>query len=1061
MSTESAESTPNAAQAQIWTLPASRGQERLWLAAEADGTTAPYAEPFGYHVAARLTADQLSEAVAHLVMRHDALRTGLQWTDDGLSQQVHAAVRPEVRELSCAGTEEFAEALRSAAAEPFDLFQPPLVRVLHAEIAVDQTLFGFVFHHSICDGWSVELFLRDLMLLLDGGVLDAAPGGYAAWSQEERNWLGTAEAERDRAYWRERLQGGAAPLRLGRCDRQPSHRGAVHRFAVPAPVVHQLVKQNAASPFSIMLAAFGALLHRYSLNERVSIAVPIAGRGTADAERVFGYLSNTIVALEEYPEGITFRTAVASAFQHVADGIEHGRLPYQELVDLSGVREEGSVSLYQAMFGPQNTLVDTTHRLGSQPLTRLAVHNGAAKCDLTLLVAQVADHFDFELEYDTALFDNPWAERMAAAYVQLLTSAAQDPDTPVDELALLTAEEMAVAFAERADTARYLDGAPPHVDVEAQTRRTPEAVAVRWANGRLTYRQLDHRANAFAARIARSGIAPGSRIAIRLDRGPDLICAVLGILKAGAAFVPLDPKFPLARVQGICTDAAVSAIVADASEAAELTAIAPVLLPDDEELETTPGVRVRPSDLAWIYYTSGSTGTPKGVVIDHRCQAARLAWFRETYPMGPGDAVLFKTPLAFDISVWEIFLPLLSGSEVLIAEPGREADPDYLSSVLRTEPVALVHFVPVALEAYLGEAEAVTYPRLRWVVASGEAVPTSLHRRARDHFGVPVHIHYGQTETAEVTVWDGSEDPDDQGSAAATLLGREIGVYSMRVVDRASQPVPTDVPGELCVSGPGGVSWGYLNRPAVTADKFMPHPGNPGERLYRSGDVVRRLDSGVFEFLGRADHQIKVRGVRVEPGEIENVLGTHPDVAGCVVLARKASDGNVRLVAYVVAGDNGPSSGELADYARQRLPWYMVPGAFVLLPDFPRTTSGKIARESLPEPDRRALAPAPETEGPIGPVETAIAAEWSRVLGVQHLGRQDDFFRVGGSSLSLVRVLGAVGKRFGITLRAGQFISRPTIAALAETVRDGIEILVDGLTDEEAVTMLEALRAHD
>ncbi|MGW0532086.1 non-ribosomal peptide synthetase [Streptomyces sp. NPDC003032] len=1058
MNTEIAEPTPNVAHAEIRTLPASSGQERLWLTAEADGTTAPYAAPFGYHVAARLTATRLEEAMEYLTARHDALRTGLFWTGDGLVQQVHATVRPDVRELSCASTEEFVEALRSAAEEPFDLSQPPLVRALHAEIAPDETVFGFVFHHSICDSWSLELFLRDLTSVLDGGIPDTAPGDHAAWSLDERSWLGTAEAERDRAYWRERLKDGAAPLRLGRHDRNPTRRGAAHRFEVPAAVVNRLVKQTAASPFSITLAAFGVLLHRYSLNERVSIGLPLAGRGTADAERTFGYLSNTVVVLEEYTEGTTFRTAVASAFQHVADGLEHGRLPFQELVQLSGVRQEGAVPLYQAMFGPQNTPVETTPTIGGRPLTRLAVHNGTAKCELTLLVERVADRFDFELEYDTALFDPAWAERLAAAYVQLVTAASQDPDTPVDELPLLTAEEMAAAFAERVDADSYLDEEPVHVDIEAQARRTPDAIAVRWAGGRLTYRQLDQRANALAARITRSGIAPGSRIGIRLDRGPDLISAVLGTLKAGAAFVPLDPKFPVARVQAICADAAVSAIVADASEAAELAAVAPVLVPDDDATETAPGARVRPDDLACIYYTSGSTGTPKGVVISHRGMGSRMAYFRDAYPVRAGEAALFKTPLVFDISVWEFLLPLFAGGEVLVAEPGREADPDYLSSVLRTEPVVLVHFVPVALETYLGAAEVAAYPRLRWVIASGEAVSTSLLRRAQDHFGAPVHIQYGQTETAEVTVWDGS---DDQSPAAATLLGREVGVYSMRVVDRALQPVPTDVPGELCVSGPGGVAWGYQNRPTVTAERFVPHPGNPGERLYRSGDVVRRLDSGLFEFLGRVDHQIKIQGCRVEPGEIENVLCAHPAVTGCVVLARKSSDGNVQLIAYVVAGDSTPSPSDLADFARQRLPWYMVPGAFVVLPDFPRTTSGKIARESLPEPDRQAFSLEAGIEGPIGPVETEIAAEWSRVLGVHEIGRHDDFFAVGGTSLSLVRVLGAVGKRFGITMRASRFSTRPTIAALAEAVRDGIETLVSDLTEEETLHMLEALRAHD
>ncbi|MGW1204587.1 non-ribosomal peptide synthetase [Streptomyces cyaneofuscatus] len=1058
MNTEIAEPAESAAHPVVRTLPASSGQERLWLTAEADGTTAPYAAPFAYRVEAELTAADLGKAVTRLTERHDVLRTGLRWTGEGLSQEVYAAVVPEVRELPCTSAQEFVDALRTAAAEPFDLSRPPLVRTYHARTAPDETLFGFVFHHSVCDSWSLELFLRDLTLVIDGGLPDTAAGGHAEWSEGERSWLGSAEADRDRAYWRERLQGGAPPLRLGRQDRKASRRGDVHRFAVPAPVVHRIVKETGASPFSIMLAAFGALLHRYSLNERISIGLPLAQRGTAEAERTFGYLSNTVVALEEYTEETTFRAAVASAFRHVAGGLEHGRLPLQELVRLPGVRQEGTASLYQAMFGPQNTLPAGARTIGGQPLTGLPVHNGTAKNELTLLVDQGADRFDCELEYDTALFDRAWAERLAKAYERLLASAARDPDTPVGELALLTAEEMAAAFTERADAESRPDGNPVHEDIRAQAGRTPDAVAVRWADGHLTYRELDERANAFAARAVDRGITPGSRIAVRLDRGPDLICAALGILKAGAAFVPVDPKFPLARVEGICADAEVSAIVAEAHEAGELAAVAPVLVLDGAGAPAGPAVPVGPSDLACVYYTSGSTGSPKGVLIDHRDMASRMAYFRESYPVGPGEAALFKTPLIFDISVWEFLLPLFAGGQVLIAEPGRESDPGHLSAVLRTEPVVLVHFVPVALETYLGAVEAGPYPWLRWVIASGEAVSTSLFRRAREHFGTAVHVQYGQTETAEVTVWDGSDDP---GPAAATLLGREVGVYSMRVVDRVLQPVPTDVPGELCVSGRGGVSWGYQKRAAVTAERFVPHPGDPGARMYRSGDVVRRLDSGLYEFLGRADQQVKIQGCRVEPGEIENVLCGHPDVSACVVLARRSADGSVRLIAYVVPGEGTPAPDDLADFAGQHLPWYMVPGAFVLLPALPRTPGGKIARESLPEPDRRAYPLEGGGEGPVGPVERAIAAEWSRVLGVEGIGRHDDFFRTGGDSLSLVRVLGAIGGKFGITLRAGRFSSRPTVAALAEAVQDGVAELVGGLSDEEALAMLGELRSHD
>ena len=1031
-------------------LRASPGQERLWLLADADGSTAPYTVPLGYRLDAPLDAGRLHTALAAVIARHDALRTGLRWSGNHLVQEVHDAVEPEVAHLDCARVEEFADRLGQAATEPFDLSRPPLFRAVHASIGDRATGLGFVFHHSVCDSWSLELFMRDVCVLLDGGEPDWEPGQHTEFSRSEHDWLGRPDADAALDYWRHRLGEGVPPLDIGHGRRVQPRTGRVRRFVVPAEVPDALARQTSTTRFAAMLAGYAALLRRYSTNERIGVGLPIAGRTTPRAEATLGYLSNTIVAIEGFTGQTTFRDSVRSAFRHVVEGLEHGRLPFQDIAGIAPAARNAGSPLYEAMFGPQNTPVEITPTVGDMPLVRVHAHNGTAKCDLTLLVDDTGEEMHCELEYDTAMFDDAWADRFRTAYTRLLTSAARNPDARVDELPLL--DDTGQAFAARPDAADYRAEVPAHVHVERQAAATPDALAVTWSAGALTYRELDRCANAFAEVLRARDAGPGTRVGILLDRGPELICALLGTFKAGAAFVPLDSRFPAARISTICADAAISVLVAT-DPVADLT----VISPDLHARSDRPATEVSGRDLAYIYYTSGSTGTPKGVLIDHRCVMIRLAYMRDAYAVPAGDAVLHKTPLIFDISIWEIFLPLFSGGTVVVAEPGRETDTGYLRGLLREHPIVLAHFVPSALAVYLDSVEEGGYPHLRWVIASGEAASTDLVRRAQEHFGTAVHVQYGQTETAEVTVWDGEDEPQ----SPAALLGRPVGAFSVHVVDPALRVVPPDVPGELCVSGKDGLAWGYQNRPALTAGRFVPLPdaGAPGDRLYRTGDVARVLGSGLIEYLGRVDHQLKIAGCRVEPGEIENVLRRHPRVSNCVVTVHRSEDSGPRLVAHVVVARGPVSPGELAEHARAHLPWYMLPSSYVFGTDFPRTMSGKIDRDRLPEPDHSGVPGADEP--PVGPVEGQVAAEWSRVLGRPGIGRHDDFFHAGGSSLAVVRMLSGLGRRFRITLSTTEFMRRATVAALAATIQREVESVIDTLTDDEVSELLEVMHGNE
>jgi amino acid adenylation domain-containing protein len=1054
----------------VETFPASAGQERLWLLEQAAGGTAAYAVPIGYHVERTLSPERFESAVRAVVSRHDILRTGLVWDGGRLVQRVARMADPPTTFLVRVGLDDFRAALQQAATEPFDLSQPPLLRCIHAALSGGRTGLGFAFHHAICDSWSLELFMRDLTCVLAGHQLDGAAGSYGRWALEEQQWFRTPEADLDRDYWRRRIGGGAAPLEIGHGVRRRPRRGAVHHFDVPARTVDRLVRETAATSFAIMLAAFAALLRRYSINESISIGLPIAGRTSPDAERTLGYLSNTVVLIEDYGESTTFRMAIVSALRHVTEGLEHGRLPFQEIVRVVQARRDADPPLYQAMFGPQNTPVETALEVDGRPLRPVRIHNGTAKRDLTLLVEAEQDRMHCELEYATDLFDSGWADRFCGGYVRLIASAADAPDARIDELPLLAPEDLPVAFAERADASAYDHEQPAHRAVEKQVVTTPDAVAVSTVTGAITYRQLGGRANALAHQLIRLGSGHGGRVGILLDRGADLICAVLGTLKAGAAFVPLDRRLPKARIAAICGDAGISALITDTDHACDLAVDlvngserVAVLVPSEETEDAPPAVEVDGSDLAYIYYTSGSTGLPKGSPIDHRCVMTRLAYLRDHYPLTPGEAVLHKTPLIFDIAIWEIFLPLFVGGTVVVLEPGKDNDGAHIAHLLQAEPIALVHFVPSAMDAYLGCVESREYQRLRWVILSGEAVTADLMRRARDHFGTAVHSQYGQTETSEVTLWRGPGVERGRGveRAGATILGYPVGAYSLYVVDPILQSVPPDVPGELCVSGSGGLAWGYLNRPALTAERFVPHPhpSEAGQRLYRTGDLARVVGSGLIEYLGRVDQQLKVRGCRVEPGEIESLLCRHPAVSGAAVVVRPSSDGERHLVAYVTCSGDLPSPGALADHVRAALPWFMLPSAFVALAKFPRTMSGKIDRDRLPAPGRDAFVLSTATvEPPVGDLESAVAAEWSRVLDIPDLSRSDDFFLVGGTSLGAVRVLAALGKHFGVELSIAEFVRRPTIAALATCIADRVQAMVSSLSEGDVDRLLRSLR---
>ncbi|MEU7114584.1 non-ribosomal peptide synthetase [Streptomyces sp. NPDC046182] len=648
------------------------------------------------------------------------------------------------------------------------------------------------------------------------------------------------------------------------------------------------------------------------------------------------------------------------------------------------------------------------------------------------------------------------AEEWTARFLTLLDDAVRQPEARIDELALLPEDRrMEPATAANTGFEVYRELRTLHGAFEESVRRHPEAVAVEAGGRATTYAELDGRANLLAGTLAEAGIGTESLVAVCVERSADLLVALLAVLKRGAAFVPLEPSLPAERVAVITGDAQVTAVVVQEGRTERLEGLGVPLVPvpADGSAAAAPAADVSLDHAAYVYYTSGSTGTPKGAVLDHRCAASRLEWLGRRYGLRPGDRVIHKTPLIFDVAIWELFGPLSAGATVLMADPGAESDVVHLSRLLSTERVVFAHFVPSMLNAYLNLAPEVECPDLRWVQLSGEAAGTRLLERFAERFPAELHNLYGQTETSEVAGWEGRAYEGGPGLP----IGRQLGIYRLFVLDEALRPVPPGVPGELCVAGVGGLSRGYLGRPGLTAERFVPHPYpvEPGERLYRTGDLVTVDGEGEIQYLGRVDNQVKIRGCRVETGEVEAVLTGHPAVRECAVTVFKGEDGDNQLAAYV-AGD-GWDADEVAAFAEERLPGFMLPAVYVRLDALPHTPSGKLDRLRLPAPTEEDLRARAGGEAPLTPLEEQVAELWREVLGVDGIGRTDVFFAVGGNSLKSLQLLNRVNATFGVQVSVRDFFAQPTVAGVAEAVETALIELVAGLSDEEAATLLARL----
>ncbi|HVY36513.1 MAG TPA: non-ribosomal peptide synthase/polyketide synthase, partial [Polyangia bacterium] len=1051
-------------------VPVSAAQRRLWFLSQLDRDSSAYHISGALRFRGPLDAEALSRALAQVVARHEALRT--RFLSPG-GEPVQIVMPPDSlgpvmrrQDLSPDTSEEALGALIAReTGGAFDLEAGPAIRALLARLTDTDHLLVVTLHHLVADGWSVSILLGELTTLyaaFHAGKSDPLPPlpiQYADFSVWQRGRLDAGELQRQADYWQKQLAGAPDKLDLPTDRPRPPEqdltggRVAVDLGPELSERVRQMARRNGVTTYAALLAGWAAALGRTAGQDDVVIGSPVAGRSRFELEPLIGCFVNTLALRIQLNGDASVSQLLARAQDVTLEAQAHQDLPFEQLVQVvQPPRTLAYTPIFQAMLVWQNT---PEGHLDLPGLEVEAVGSPAqsSQFDLTLELQESAGRIAGAVIFASALFDAGTIERLVSGFARLLDAMVADDTRAMARLPWLSDQERhQLLYDWNATSTPFPQERCIHELFEEQASRAPDAVALVFEGQTMSYGELNARADALARRLEARGIRPDARVAIAVERSFEMVVGLLGILKAGGAYVPLDPGSPARRLHEVLTDCAPVVLLTHERTQGLLAPLAegmgiPILRLERDadagaEVERRDSGRVTPAvraagltsrHLAYVIYTSGSTGTPKGAMNEHRAVVNRLVWLQRFLGLGPADVFLQKTPLTFDVSVGELFGPLISGSRLVIARPDGHKDPDYLAGAIVDAGVTVVHFVPSMLRLFLEGRRAERCTGLRCLMCSGEALSAPLVQRTHQQLpGVEVLNLYGPTEAAvEVAAW--RCEPAD--SAAAIPIGRPIANARLYVLDRHLEPAPVGVAGELYIGGMP-VGRGYLNRPELTAERFLPDPYARGAEasdgwMYRTGDLARRRPDGALEYLGRNDFQVKLRGFRIELGEVEARLLELPGIAEAAVVARDDGGGDQRLVAYYT----GPAPLDVESLRvglRDSLPEHMVPSAYVHLPAMPLNTSGKLDRRALPAPGAAAYA-ARVYEPPHDGLEQTLAALWADVLGVARVGRRDNFFELGGHSLLAVTLVDRM-RRLGLRADVRALFTSPTLAELAAQV---------------------------
>ncbi|AHC77032.1 Pyoverdine sidechain non-ribosomal peptide synthetase PvdD [Pseudomonas aeruginosa SCV20265] len=1043
-------------------LALSFAQERQWFLWQLEPESAAYHIPSALRLRGRLDVDALQRSFDSLVARHETLRTRFRLEGGRSYQQVQPAVSVSI-EREQFGEEGLIERIQAIVVQPFDLERGPLLRVNLLQLAEDDHVLVLVQHHIVSDGWSMQVMVEELVQLyaaysqgLDV-VLPALPIQYADYALWQRSWMEAGEKERQLAYWTG-LLGGEQPVLELPFDRprpaRQSHRGAQLGFELPRELVEAvraLAQREGASSFMLLLASFQALLYRYSGQADIRVGVPIANRNRVETERLIGFFVNTQVLKADLDGRMGFDELLAQARQRALEAQAHQDLPFEQLVEaLQPERNASHNPLFQVLFNHQSEIRSVTPevQLEDLRLEGLAWDGQTAQFDLTLDIQEDENGIWASFDYATDLFDASTVERLAGHWRNLLRGIVANPRQRLGELPLLDAPERRQTLSEWNPAQREcaVQGTLQQ-RFEEQARQRPQAVALILDEQRLSYGELNARANRLAHCLIARGVGADVPVGLALERSLDMLVGLLAILKAGGAYLPLDPAAPEERLAHILDDSGVRLLLTQGhllehlprQAGVEVLAIDGLVL--DGYAESDPLPTLSADNLAYVIYTSGSTGKPKGTLLTHR-NALRLfsateAWFG----FDERDVWTLFHSYAFDFSVWEIFGALLYGGRLVIVPQWVSRSPEDFYRLLCREGVTVLNQTPSAFKQLMAMAcsadMATQQPALRYVIFGGEALDLQSLRPWFQRFGdrQPQLVNmYGITETTVHVTYRPVSEADLEGGLVSPI-GGTIPDLSWYILDRDLNPVPRGAVGELYI-GRAGLARGYLRRPGLSATRFVPNPfpGGAGERLYRTGDLARFQADGNIEYIGRIDHQVKVRGFRIELGEIEAALAGLAGVRDAVVLAHDGV-GGTQLVGYVVA-DSAEDAERLRESLREslkrHLPDYMVPAHLMLLERMPLTVNGKLDRQALPQPDASLSQQAYRAPG--SELEQRIAAIWAEILGVERVGLDDNFFELGGHSLLLLMLKERIGDTCQATLSISQLMTHASVAEQAACI---------------------------
>jgi amino acid adenylation domain-containing protein len=1028
-------------------IPPSFAQQRLWVLDQLDPGSPNYNIPMATWMRGRLDLDVLRRAWNEILRRHEALRTTLP-SSEGQPRQVVNELTIDIPVTEIPDREAALKFAHAEARKPFDLARGPLVRVAVARVADDEHLLVLNFHHAVVDGWSLAIVFKELTELytafLEGRPpqLPELPIQYVDYSLWQREWMQGDTLKTQLAWWAERMAGSPPVLELPTDRPRPgvqSYRGNTIKISMPRKLLQaaaQRSRDEGVTLFMVFLAAMQTLLFRYSGQSDIVVGAGIAGRNRPEIEPLVGYFVNTLALRTDLSGNPTFRELLGRVKEVTLGAYANQELPVEKLIEeLHIERSLSHTPLFQTMIFFQNLPAQEWELPGIQfvPLWMDELHPGTARCDLALFVNYDDSGLDVVMEYATDLFDEVTVRAFGRHLTTLLEAAVKNPETRIGSLPLLSDEERHTLLHERHGVETAISPLTLNGLFEAQAARTPDRPALTFEARTLTYQELNARANAFAIDLQQRGIRRGDLVGIRTERGLGMVVALLGVLKAGAAYVPLDPSYPADRIAFMIEDSGAKLVIDDVDvDGSVEQAPSPVLSAQD------------PNDAAYVIFTSGSTGRPKGVQIPHAGAVNFLLAMQDEPGITADDVVCAITTLSFDISVLELLLPLSVGARAVIGDRATAMDGNRLARLVAESGATILQATPASWRMLL-DAGWNGDGKIK-ILCGGEPLPRDLADSLLSRVGELWNV-YGPTET---TVWSTA---DRVLAGDAITIGRPIRNMRMYVADANMQLVPDGVPGELLIGGIG-MAHGYVGRPELTADRFIADPFSEvtGRRLYRTGDVARWRRDGRLEVLGRSDNQIKLRGFRIELGEIEGALREHPAVKQAVVLCREDRPGDKRLVAYVVG-----ETSALRAHLKAMLPEYMVPTAFVAMEALPISPNGKVDRRALPAPDLSDLAPARQI-APRTPEEEQLARIWSEVLGLERVGIEDDFFALGGHSLLATQLLARVGKTFGVEVPLRRLFEAPTVATFAEAlVADQMAQLMghmENLSEEQLAALL-------